>query len=137
MKAVLSLLALAASALGANIARYAGGGGGAAGGGGGGGGWHGGGGGGGGGYGGGWGGGGEGGYEGGGNVVQQITKQLVMTYTTLCPVTETHTKAGSTWYETITQTSTVEKVIQTTYTEVVSQPGVTKTANNGESSYSH
>ena len=91
MKASLSLVALASSALAANVGRWDKG------------------------Y-------GEGGY---GHVA---TTEVYVTYTTYCPVTETHYEGGKTYYSTYTTTSTVETKIPTTYTVTEYGPATTETA---------
>lgn len=97
MRAVLSLLALAATTLAANIPR-------------------------------GYNHGGNSGDYGGGNKWKTVTTEVVVTYTTLCPVTETITKPGHTYTTTYTTTSTVKTVKPTTYTVTQTGPAVTKTA---------
>ena len=49
-----------------------------------------------------------------------------MTYTTYCPVTETHYAGGSTYYSTYTTTSTVETKVPTTYTVTEYAPATTE-----------
>jgi hypothetical protein len=157
MRAVLSILALAATALTANIPfrkdrglvgrTYGhGSGGGGHGGGGGGGGEYGGGGGGGGEYGGGGGGhggsGGGGGYGGGGgggkdDDCETVTTKVIATYTTLCPVTETHTEPGNTYTTTYTTTSTVKTTVPTTIVITKTAPPVTKSTDKGKATLTH
>lgn len=151
MRAVFSILALAATALTANIPHRgdrglvgrtyghgSGGGGGEYGGGGGGGGGYSGGGG--GGHG---GGGGGGGYNGGGGKggggkggkdddCETITTKVIVTYTTVCPVTETHTKPGHTYTTTYTTTSTVKTTVPTTIVITKTAPPVTKSTDQGK-----
>jgi hypothetical protein len=102
MKAALSLLGLVGSSMAANIPR--------------GGDW-------------GHGGGGYGGGEHGGGGVEwkTLTTQVQTTYTTVCPVTETITKGGTTSYKYYTTTSVVTKKVPTTIYTTVEIPQ-TKTA---------
>jgi hypothetical protein len=95
MRAALSLVALAASALGANIPRaedkalYD--------------------------------------RHGGGDSHVTYTTAVIVTYTTVCPVTDTVTKPGSTYVTTYTTTSTVKTAVPTTVVVTQTEPPVTKT----------
>ena len=68
---------------------------------------------------------------------QTVTTKVVVTYTTVCPVTETVSKPGSTYYTTYTTTKTTEKVVPTTIVVTKQAPPVTKTANSGMSRFCH
>lgn len=115
MRAALSFLALAASALGANIPRvenkglydrtYGHGGGP---------------------------GGDHGGDHGGKDKWETVTTKVIVTYTTVCPVTETVTKPGHTYTTTYTTTSTVKTAVPTTVVVTKTGPAVTKTEGEGK-----
>lgn len=60
-----------------------------------------------------------------------MTTKVVVTYTTVCPVTETYTKPGHTYTTTYTTTSTVETVVPTTIVITKTAPPVTKTTGAG------
>jgi hypothetical protein len=61
---------------------------------------------------------------------QTVTTKVIVTYTTVCPVTETVNKPGTTYYTTYTTTKTTEKVVPTTIIVTKQAPPVTKTANS-------
>ncbi|KAK0629872.1 hypothetical protein B0T17DRAFT_635258 [Bombardia bombarda] len=71
-----------------------------------------------------------GGWAKGPGKVQIVTLQVGVTYTTRCPFTETHSKAGKTWYSTYTTTSVVETMIPTTTQVTQTGPPVVKTVGN-------
>lgn len=94
MKASLSLVALASSALAANVGRFNNKG------------------------------------EHGGDKYHVTTTEVFVTYTTYCPVTETHSEGGKTYYSTFTTTSTIETKIPTTYTVTEYAPATTEIAQS-------
>ncbi|KAK4106729.1 hypothetical protein N658DRAFT_28307 [Parathielavia hyrcaniae] len=58
---------------------------------------------------------------------ETVTTSVVVTYTTVCPVTETVTKPGETYKTTYTTTSTVKTAVPTTVVVTHTAPPVTKT----------
>jgi hypothetical protein len=62
---------------------------------------------------------------------ETITTKVIVTYTTVCPVTETHTKPGHTYTTTFTTTSTVQTVVPTTIVITKTAPPVTKSTDKG------
>lgn len=63
---------------------------------------------------------------------ETITTKVIVTYTTVCPVTKTHTKPGHTYTTTYTTTSTVETVVPTTIVITKTAPPVTKSTGEGK-----
>lgn len=66
------------------------------------------------------------------NKCETLTTSVIVTYTTVCPITETVTKPGHTYKTTYTTTSTVETVVPTTVVVTVTEPPVTKTEGESE-----
>jgi len=62
---------------------------------------------------------------------ETVTTKVIVTYTTVCPVTETYTKPGHTYTTTYTTTSTVKTVVPTTVVITKTAPPVTKTTGTG------
>lgn len=62
---------------------------------------------------------------------ETVTTEVVVTYTTVCPTTETVTEPGHTYTTTYTTTSTVKTVIPTTVVITKTAPPVTKTTGAG------
>lgn len=62
---------------------------------------------------------------------QTKTTHIIVTYTTICPVTSTVTEPGHTYKTTYTTTSTVKKVVPTTIVVTKTKPPVTKTEGQG------
>ena len=60
-----------------------------------------------------------------------LTTKVVVTYTTVCPVTETVTKPGHTYTSTYTTTSTIQTVVPTTIVITKTAPPVTQTTGQG------
>ncbi len=60
-----------------------------------------------------------------------LTTKVVVTYTTVCPVTETVTKPGHTYTNTYTTTSTVQTVVPTTIVITKTAPPVYQTTGKG------
>ncbi len=56
-----------------------------------------------------------------------LTTKVIVTYTTVCPVTETVTKPGHTYTSTYTTTSTVQTVVPTTIVITKTAPPVYQT----------
>jgi hypothetical protein len=63
---------------------------------------------------------------------ETTTTEVVVTYTTVCPVTETITEPGTTKTKTYTTTSTVKTKVPTTIVITKTEPPVTKTTNDGK-----
>ena len=63
---------------------------------------------------------------------ETVTTKVIVTYTTVCPVTETVTKPGHTYTTTYTTTSTVKTVVPTTVVITKTAPPVTKTTGAGK-----
>jgi hypothetical protein len=59
------------------------------------------------------------------------TTKVIVTYTTVCPVTETVTKPGHTYTTVYTTTSTVKTVVPTTIVITKTAPPVTKSTEQG------
>jgi hypothetical protein len=73
------------------------------------------------------------GYKHGGcDECETVTTKVIVTYTTVCPVTETTTQSGTTCTSTYTTTSTVETAVPTTIVVTKTAPPVTKTAGEGK-----
>ncbi len=64
---------------------------------------------------------------------ETTTTKVVVTYTTVCPVTETVTTPGHTYTTVYTTTSTVVTVVPTTIVITKTAPPVTKSTNQGTS----
>lgn len=62
---------------------------------------------------------------------ETVVTEVIVTYTTVCPVTETYTKPGTTYTSTYTTTSTVKTAVPTTIVVTQTAPAVTKTAGEG------
>jgi hypothetical protein len=60
-----------------------------------------------------------------------VTTSVIVTYTTVCPVTETVTKPGHTYKTTYTTTSTVKTVVPTTIVVTQTAPPVTQSTGQG------
>jgi hypothetical protein len=65
---------------------------------------------------------------------ETVTTKVIVTYTTVCPVTSTVTEPGHTYKTTYTTTSTVQKVVPTTIVVTLTKPPVTKTEGEGRQS---
>lgn len=72
--------------------------------------------------------------KGGHDVWETVTTRVIVTYTTVCPVTDTVTKPGNTYTTTYTTTSTVETAVPTTVVVTKTAPPVTKTEGEGKDS---
>jgi hypothetical protein len=62
---------------------------------------------------------------------ETVTTEVIVTYTTVCPTTETVTEPGHTYTTTYTTTSTVKTAIPTTVIITKTGPPVTKTTGQG------
>jgi hypothetical protein len=69
--------------------------------------------------------------HGGCDACDTVTTSVIVTYTTVCPVTETVTKPGHTYKTTYTTTSTVKTVVPTTIVVTQTGPAVTKSTGQG------
>jgi len=58
---------------------------------------------------------------------ETVVTEVIVTYTTVCPVTQTYTKPGTTYTSTYTTTSTVKTAVPTTIVITKTAPPVTKT----------
>ncbi|KAK4232171.1 hypothetical protein QBC38DRAFT_146980 [Podospora fimiseda] len=58
---------------------------------------------------------------------ETVVTEVIVTYTTVCPVTQTYTKPGGTYTTTFTTTSTVKTAVPTTIIVTQTAPPVTKT----------
>lgn len=64
-------------------------------------------------------------------VCETVTTKVIVTYTTVCPITETFTKPGHTYTKTYTTTSTVVTAVPTTIVITKTSPPVTETTGEG------
>lgn len=63
---------------------------------------------------------------------ETVTTEVIVTYTTVCPVTETITQPGHTITKTYTTTSTVQTAVPTTIVITKTAPPITKTEGQGK-----